>query len=36
MPRLRFDQLMNFGWKVLMPLALVNILVTGYVALIFL
>ncbi|MDD2900071.1 MAG: NADH-quinone oxidoreductase subunit NuoH [Desulfuromonadaceae bacterium] len=30
MPRLRYDQLMHFGWKVLTPLALVNILVTGW------
>jgi NADH-quinone oxidoreductase subunit H len=29
MPRLRYDQLMHFGWKVLMPLALLNILVTA-------
>ena len=28
-PRLRYDRLMNFGWKVLLPLGLFNILVTG-------
>jgi NADH-quinone oxidoreductase subunit H len=29
MPRLRYDQLMSFGWKVLLPLATVNLLVTA-------
>jgi NADH-quinone oxidoreductase subunit H len=28
-PRIRVDQLMNFGWKVLVPLTLANIFVTG-------
>jgi NADH-quinone oxidoreductase subunit H len=29
MPRPRYDQLMSFGWKLLLPLALLNLLVTG-------
>lgn len=34
-PRFRYDQLMNLGWKVLIPLALLNMLLTGGVILYF-
>ena len=30
-PRFRFDQLMHLGWKVLIPIAIVNMLITGLV-----
>jgi NADH-quinone oxidoreductase subunit H len=32
-PRFRFDQLMELGWKWMIPLALANIFVTGIVVL---
>ncbi len=35
LPRPRFDQLMSWGWKLMLPLALANLLVTGAVVLAF-
>ena len=35
LPRPRYDQLMTFGWKILLPLALLNLLVTGALVLYF-
>ena len=29
LPRLRFDQLLVFSWKILLPLSFLNIVVTG-------
>jgi NADH-quinone oxidoreductase subunit H len=28
-PRFRYDQLMNLGWKILIPLSIANIIITG-------
>ena len=30
-PRFRYDQVMKMGWKMVLPLALLNIMVTGVV-----
>ncbi len=30
MPRFRYDQLMSFGWKVLVPVATINLIITAY------
>ena len=34
LPRPRYDQLMSFGWKVMLPLSLANLIVTGFIILI--
>lgn len=34
-PRFRYDQLMHLGWKILIPLAIVNIMATGICILVF-
>ncbi len=33
LPRFRFDQVMRLGWKIVLPLALANIVVTGFILL---
>lgn len=34
-PRFRYDQLMNLGWKILIPLSIFNIIITGICILVF-
>ena len=29
-PRFRYDQLMNLGWKILIPLSIINLVITGF------
>ena len=31
LPRFRYDQLMSFGWKFLLPVAMINIIITSLV-----
>ncbi len=33
MPRFRYDQVMNLGWKIMLPLSIINVAVTGLVML---
>jgi NADH-quinone oxidoreductase subunit H len=34
MPRFRYDQLLSFGWKVLIPIATLNLIITAYISLV--
>ena len=34
LPRFRYDQLMSFGWKVLIPIATINLIITSYLILV--
>jgi NADH-quinone oxidoreductase subunit H len=33
LPRFRYDQLMSYGWKLLLPLSIVNVIITSFVIL---
>ncbi len=35
LPRFRYDQLMHIGWKILMPVAIINIIITAFVVYLF-
>lgn len=34
LPRFRYDQLLSFGWKVLIPIATINLIITAYIVLV--
>jgi len=35
LPRFRYDQLMSFGWKILLPAAIANVVITATIAIFF-
>jgi NADH-quinone oxidoreductase subunit H len=35
LPRLRYDRLMAFGWKILLPLSLLNVFLTAVAIMVF-